>query len=88
MKKGTTIKGVVSAKAVTAMVIFILFLLFLLQNSSDVDIRFLFWKVTMSRILLLLGSLVVGSVIGILIGWEWFGRNKKAYVEQKDNPEA
>ena len=83
MKNSASDKGAVSARAVTAMVIFILFLLFLLQNASDVNIRFLFWKVTMSRVLLLIGSLVVGCIIGILIGWEWFGRRKPPI---KDDP--
>ncbi len=69
-------RGSVSGKTITALVIFILFLLFLLQNSADVDISFLFWKVTMSRTVLLFGSLFVGCVIGILVGWEIFGRRK------------
>jgi putative membrane protein len=80
-------KGVASGKTVFALVIFILFLLFLLQNAADVDIRFLFWKITMSRILLLLGSLTTGTVIGVLVGWEWFGRNKKTRIEQNDQQE-
>jgi len=40
-------------------------LIFVLQNTQVVGIRFLFWTLTMSRVLLIL--LVLG--IGVLVGW-------------------
>ena len=39
--------------------------IFVLQNTQVVEIRFLFWTLTMSRVLLIL--LVLG--IGVLVGW-------------------
>lgn len=69
--------GGADLKTIAAVVMAALFLLFLFQNSADVDIRFLFWKVTMSRILLLLGCLAIGLFIGLLIGWGSSGRNRK-----------
>jgi len=41
-----------------------LFVIIVLQNTQVVDIRFLFWQLSMSRIILLLFSLVVGFAGG------------------------
>lgn len=43
--------------------------MFVLQNTQVVEIRFLFWTLTMSRVLLIL--LVLG--IGVLVGWLMHG---------------
>lgn len=42
----------------------LLFAIIVLQNTQVVDIRVLFWQLSMSRIILLLFSLVVGFVGG------------------------
>ena len=39
--------------------------LFIVQNAAAVDIRFLFWKMSMSRALFMFFMLA----IGILVGW-------------------
>ncbi|MEJ2179943.1 MAG: LapA family protein [Gammaproteobacteria bacterium] len=39
--------------------------LFIVQNAAIVDIRFLFWKMSMSRALFMFFMLA----IGILVGW-------------------
>lgn len=79
--------GKTNVKTVIALIIFVLFLLFLLQNTAIVEIQFLFWQIKMSRVLLLLGSVVLGGLIGLLIGWEVFGRKAKATKkEDSDRP--
>jgi putative membrane protein len=69
-------RGALRPKTIIAIVVVSVFLLFVIQNSADVDIRFLFWKLTVSRVLLLSGSLGVGVLIGFLIGWDHFGKRK------------
>ncbi|MBN1688537.1 MAG: DUF1049 domain-containing protein [Candidatus Omnitrophica bacterium] len=46
----------------------ILFFVILIQNTQVVAIRFLFWKLSMSGILLLAIVLLVGSIIGFFVG--------------------
>lgn len=70
-------KGKASLTTIAAVVLITLFILFLLQNSTTVDISFLFWRLTMSRIILLFGSLAVGVILGLLAGWEIFGRDTR-----------
>ncbi len=64
--------GKVSVKMVVVLVIIVFSAIFLLQNSAVVDIKFLFWKLSMSRVLLLLGSIGAGVIAGFFIGWEVF----------------
>ena len=45
----------------------LLFVIIILQNTQVVDIRVLFWHLSMSRIILLLFSLVVGFVAGYYV---------------------
>ena len=45
-------------------VLVLLFVVIVLQNTQVVDIRIVFWSLSMSRIILLLFSLVVGFVLG------------------------
>ena len=46
-------------------VIALLVIIFIVQNTQVVDVRILFWKVSMSRALVLLGTFGVG----LLSGW-------------------
>lgn len=65
-----------SVRAVVVLVIIFFFAVFLFQNSAVVDIEFLFWKLSMSRVLLLAASLGAGAVVGFILGWEAFGKKK------------
>jgi uncharacterized integral membrane protein len=51
-------------KTVIILIIFVLFLIVLLQNTQVVILRFLFWEISMSRIIFLAVSLLIGIVIG------------------------
>jgi uncharacterized integral membrane protein len=50
---------------------------FALQNTSVVDVRFLFWTVSMSRILLVLVLLAVGILLGWLANSAWRYRRRE-----------
>lgn len=56
-----------NAKLVAAIVLIVMVLIFVLQNVNVVELRFLFWTLTMSRALLFILLLVVGMVLGWLI---------------------
>ena len=42
--------------------------IFVLQNTRVVEVRFLFWRLEMSRALMLFGVLGAGLVVGWLLG--------------------
>ncbi|MFC1752269.1 lipopolysaccharide assembly protein LapA domain-containing protein [Thermoproteota archaeon] len=61
-------------KAILITIAVSLFLVILLQNTEVVSVRFLFWQVGMSRIILLPLILLAGVLIGFFIGrksWDW-----------------
>jgi uncharacterized integral membrane protein len=70
-------RGAVGAKTITALVFLSIFTVFILQNTEVVEISFFFWKISLSRVVLLLGSLFTGVLIGLFMGWEAAARKKK-----------
>lgn len=38
-----------------------------LQNAEVIDVKFLFWKLSISRVLIILGSFAIGVIVGILM---------------------
>jgi uncharacterized integral membrane protein len=61
---------IASMKIYFILVLVVLLSIFFLQNTEIVEIQFLFWHLTVSRVILLLGSLAVGFVIGVLVTFE------------------
>jgi uncharacterized integral membrane protein len=55
------------AKTIIILIIAALFLIILLQNTQVVTLRLYFWQLTMSRIILLVVTLLVGFVVGYII---------------------
>jgi len=53
-------------KGIIAGVLLVLFFIVLGQNTDVVTLRFLVWKISMSRIVLMLLSLLTGIVIGFV----------------------
>ena len=54
--------------SVVLLVLLVLVIVFALQNTQVVDVQFFFWTLSMSRALLLLGTLVIGLLAGWLMG--------------------
>ncbi len=54
-------------KTIVALVFITLIVIFSVQNIEVTDVIFLFWKLTISRVLVILGSFTIGIVVGILI---------------------
>jgi putative membrane protein len=40
-------------------------IIFSLQNAEIIDVKFLFWKLSISRVLLILGSFAIGLLVGV-----------------------
>ncbi len=55
-------------KTIIVLILLALFLIILLQNTKVVKIQLLFWKIEMSRIIMLPITLFLGIVIGFIIG--------------------
>jgi len=56
--------------------------IFVLQNTQVVEFRFLFWTVSMSRALMLIGTLAIGLIGGWLLT---LPRRSKALKEKAKN---
>ncbi len=54
-------------KTILAIIAATFIILFALQNAEVTDVKFLIWKLSMSRVLVILGSFVVGVLVGILV---------------------
>ncbi len=74
------------ARTVVVIVLLILSLTLVAQNTQVVSFRLWFWDLTMSRVLLLAGSLVVGIVIGLLLGRPWRRRSRVATPTKHSPP--
>ncbi|RJP56388.1 MAG: LapA family protein [Deltaproteobacteria bacterium] len=51
-------------KTIIILVLVALLVIFLLQNTEVIEVRFLFWQISMSRIVLLFSTLIVGLITG------------------------
>lgn len=72
------------ARTVIIIVLCILSLTLVAQNTQVVSFKLWFWNLTMSRVLLLAGSLSVGVIIGLLLGRPW----KRRKADSKLAPKA
>ena len=70
-----------NVKVIIGIGIGVLLTIFIFQNAATVEIRFLFWTVSMSRVLLLGGAVIVGLLAGFTAGWEVVAKRKHASGE-------
>jgi len=63
MKEKMTIKS----KTALIIILAVLAIVIVIQNSEMVTLQLFFWKIMMSRIIFMVGLLVVGFVLGILV---------------------
>ncbi len=54
-------------KAIIALVLVGLVALFAIQNATTVDVKFLFWSLSVPRVLLIVALLGVGFLLGITV---------------------
>lgn len=54
-------------KTIMAIVFAVLVVIFSLQNAEVTVVNFLLWKLSMSRVLIILGSFAIGVIVGILV---------------------
>lgn len=71
------------ARSVVIIVLLILSLTLVAQNTQVVSFKLWFWDLTMSRVLLLAGSLGTGVIIGLLLGRPW--KRRKSEVIQREH---
>ena len=70
MNTTETKNGFKRVKTAVIITLLSIFIIFILQNTQVVDIKFLFWQMSLSRVILLLGALFIGILVGLFIGWE------------------
>jgi lipopolysaccharide assembly protein A len=68
-----------SVKLILVVILTSLAAIFLVQNVAAVDVRFLFWKLAISRALLIFFSLAAGFILG------WFCRSYFSFRRPKSN---
>ena len=54
-------------KAVIALVLIAVVAIFAIQNSTTVDVNFLFWSLSVPRVLLVVALLAAGFMLGITV---------------------
>lgn len=54
-------------KTIMAIIFAIIVVIFSLQNAAVTQVEFLFWELSMSRVLVILGSFAIGVLVGILV---------------------
>jgi len=59
-----------------------LVVIFVLQNTQVVEVQFLLWTISMSRALMLIGTLAIGLIGGWLLTWP---QRSKATKEKAKN---
>jgi len=63
-------------KSISIIVLLALFITVCIQNVEIIPVHFLFWKIDISKLLLLIITLVIGILIGMIIP-RFFSRSKK-----------
>ncbi|MDO9548199.1 MAG: LapA family protein [Candidatus Marinimicrobia bacterium] len=64
-------------KIILSLVVAVLVVIFIVQNVAVVDIKFLFWKLSISRSLMMFFLIIVGIIIGWLLKGASFHRKSE-----------
>ena len=70
-----------SLKSIFILGMAVIFAIFVFQNAQVVEVRFLFWSAQASRALVLIGTLILGLVIGWLSSW----LRQQDHVQRRNN---
>ncbi len=71
-------------KTVMALIFAGLVVVFSLQNSAVTDVDFLIWKLSMSKVLVILGSFSIGVLVGILVSLKKKNTKSTTYSDTTD----
>ena len=81
-KKSSDLKGFVKTpKIIISFVIVVLILVIFFQNTQVVSFRIFFWKISMSQIILIPLTMIIGLVLGYVIGKLTGNRHKRGILE-------
>ena len=68
-------------KTIVSFVIIVLLLVIFFQNTQVVSFRIFFWKISMSQIILIPLTMIIGLVLGYVIGRLTGNRHKRGILE-------
>jgi uncharacterized integral membrane protein len=71
-------------KIIILLVLLILFTIFVSNNTEPIDVWFFFWPLNISKIVLLIITLVIGAILG-LIAATVFGKSAKRDETKGEN---
>ena len=81
-KDSKDLKGFVTKpKTIISFVIVVLILVIFFQNTQVVSFRIFFWKISMSQIILIPLTMIIGLVLGYVIGKLTGNRHNRGIVE-------
>ena len=63
-------------KIIVIIILVVLFLVIMIQNTEVVDFQLFFWKMSMSRIIMISFVLLIGFVLGYLVARSEKSKNK------------
>lgn len=75
-----------NVKLIVGLVLLALLLVFIIQNAAIVELRFLFWKLSMSRSLVILFVLLIGLIIGWFASSHFQHKQHKIQKQEKQQP--
>ncbi len=70
-------------KNISLLILLALFIIVCIQNVEIIPVHFLFWKLEISKLLLLIITLVVGMLIGMMIPGFFTKSKKEKQIEVK-----
>ncbi|WP_455203226.1 lipopolysaccharide assembly protein LapA domain-containing protein [Kaarinaea lacus] len=74
-----------NVKTIFAIVLLVFTAIFVIQNITTVEIRILFWSVSMSRSLMVIVMLLIGFIIGWITCSHLFHRHKTVSDQEQSN---
>lgn len=70
-------------KTISALILLALFIIICIQNSEIISVHLLFWKVDISKLLLLIITLIIGIFVGMILLGFINKQKKKEKVEKE-----
>lgn len=64
-------------RKIIALICIALIIIFSIQNAELTEVKFLFWKISIYRILVILGSFGIGILVGVILMKKGLLKNNK-----------